>query len=138
MAFQESMQALIRSLGLHRPDTTPCGQPMPVAEAHALLEISREPGITQNGLVQRLQLEKSTVSRVVASLERRGWIERARDTRDTRFLRLRLTSKGIAVNADVAAARRAKFEKVFQAIPKQRRTAVAESLFDILEALNEP
>ena len=58
---------LVRSLGLHKPDETPCGQPVSVAEAHALLEIAREPGISQNGLAGRLKLEKSTVSRRLPS-----------------------------------------------------------------------
>ncbi|HWT04391.1 MAG TPA: helix-turn-helix domain-containing protein, partial [Xanthomonadales bacterium] len=79
--FQGHMIALVRSLGLHKPDETPCGQPISVAEAHALLEIAREPGLTQNGLAARLRLEKSTVSRLAGMLQRRGWIRRARDER---------------------------------------------------------
>jgi len=39
--LQERMIGLIRAFGLHRPDETPCGQPVAVAEAHALLELSR-------------------------------------------------------------------------------------------------
>ena len=45
---------------LTRPDRTPCGQPVTVAEAHALIELSSEPGLSQNGLAARLQLEKSS------------------------------------------------------------------------------
>ncbi|HEY6233636.1 MAG TPA: helix-turn-helix domain-containing protein, partial [Candidatus Elarobacter sp.] len=85
-AFEEHMVQLVRSLGLHRPDETPCGQPISVAEAHALLEIAREPGLTQNGLANRLALEKSTVSRIAALLEGRGWVRRVRDDRDARFV----------------------------------------------------
>ena len=70
------MVSLVRALGLHRPDQTPCGQPVAVAEAHAVLELSREPGLSQNSLAARLRLEKSTVSRIVTLLERRGWVGR--------------------------------------------------------------
>lgn len=135
--FQTAMQALIRGLGLHRPDTTPCGQPMSVGEAHALLEIASEPGITQNGLSVRLQLEKSTVSRLVSMLERRGWVERVRSARDTRFYNLRLTSAGAKVHAKTAEARREKFQRVLRSIPPDKRDAVTASLSIILEALHE-
>ncbi len=77
--FQDEIVSRIRSLGLYRPDQTPCGQPASVAEAQAVLELSREPRISQNGLAPRLQLEKSTVSRIAAILENRGWLERTRD-----------------------------------------------------------
>jgi DNA-binding MarR family transcriptional regulator len=135
--FQASMIGIIRALGLHKPDTTPCGQPLSVGEAQALLEISREPGISQNGLAQRLDLDKSTVSRLVGMLERRSWIERVRDRNDSRFYHLRLTAAGTKANANLASSRRAKFERVFQAIPRAQRTAVAASLSALVEAIDE-
>ena len=51
--------------GWHRPDTTPCGRPVPIAEAHALLELSRTDRLTQQELAASLNLQKSTVSRIV-------------------------------------------------------------------------
>ena len=135
--FQDSMVALIRSLGLHKPDTTPCGQPLSVGEAQALLEIGREPGLTQNGLAQRLDLDKSTVSRLVGMLERRSWIERIRRRDDSRFYHLRLTAAGTKANANLARSRRAKFERIFQAIPRAQRAAVASSLAALMEAIDE-
>lgn len=61
--LQERMIDLIRAFGLHRPDEVPCGQPVAVAEAHALLELSREEPLLQKDLAAKLRLEKSTVSR---------------------------------------------------------------------------
>jgi DNA-binding MarR family transcriptional regulator len=136
-AFQEQMVQLVRSLGLHKPDETPCGQPVSIGEAHALLEIAREPGLTQNGLAARLRLEKSTVSRIAGMLEGRGWIRRVRDERDARFIRLHLTRRGINAGATIAASRRAKFAGIFGAIPAQRREAVLESLALLVEATRE-
>ena len=128
---------LVRSLGLHKPDETPCGQPVSIGEAHALLEIAREPGMTQNGLAARLRLEKSTVSRLAGLLERRGWIRRLRDERDARCVRLHLTRRGISANANIAESRRAKFDRLFGAIPAARRDAVVESLALLLEVARE-
>jgi len=136
-AFQEQMLQLVRSLGLHKLDETPCGQPVSIGEAHALLEIAREPGLTQNGLAARLRLEKSTVSRIAGLLERRGWVRRVRDERDLRFVRLHLTRRGITANANIAASRRAKYERLFGAIPADRRGGVLEALAVLVEVCGE-
>ncbi len=137
VSFQEEVVALIRSLGLHRPDQTPCGQPISVAEAQAVLELSREPRISQNGLAARLRLEKSTVSRIAAILENHGWLERTRDKDDSRILRLRLTALGSRIARNLAASRAAKFSKVFAAIPEHQQGSVLESLSILSKVLNE-
>lgn len=129
--------ALVRALGLHRPDQTPCGQPIAVAEAHALLEVSRDPGLSQSDLATRLQLEKSTVSRIVTLLERRGWIERRREQPDLRIVHLRLTTQGLQSAAALAAARTAKFTNIFRAIPKPERASVTSALATLIEVIRE-
>lgn len=131
------MVTLIRSLGLHQPDRTPCGQPVSVAEAHALLELSREPGLSQSGLGARLRLEKSTVSRIVTALEKRGWVARSRGGADTRIVRVDLTDDGRRAAARLAVARQAKFERIFEAIPPAEREAVLASLDTLLQVIRE-
>jgi DNA-binding MarR family transcriptional regulator len=131
------MVALIRTLGLHQPDRTPCGQPVSVAEAHALLELGREPGLSQNGLAAHLRLEKSSVSRIVTALEKRGWVARKRDLKDTRIVHVDLTDHGRDATATIAASRQAKFERIFAAIPADERDAVLASLDTLLEVIRE-
>ena len=135
LGLQEELVALIRAFGLHRPDQTPCGQPVAVAEAHALMELAHGVPLSQNDLAARLQLEKSTVSRLVGILESRGWIARARSALDGRARELRLTDTGEQMAAELADARRAKFARVFNAIPEAERTAVLESLQILVEAM---
>ncbi len=84
LGLQEQMIALIRAFGLHRPDQIPCGKPVAVAAAHALMELAQGAPLSQNDLAARLQIEKSTVSRLVGILERRGWIARGRSAEDGR------------------------------------------------------
>lgn len=136
-SFEAQLVALIRALGLHRPDQTPCGAPVSVGEAHALFEISRRPGISQNDLAAHLRLEKSTVSRLAKLLEQRGWLDRARDVTDARLLRLHVSSAGAKMARRLAASRRAKFSKAFEAIPAQKRQAVLDSLSLLSEVLDE-
>jgi len=94
ITFEQQIVALIRALGLHRPDQTPCGAPISVGEAQALFELAHDPDISQNELAARLHSEKSTVSRLAKMLEQRGWLDRLRDKDDSRLLRLRLTPAG--------------------------------------------
>ena len=137
LGLQEQLIALIRAFGLHQPDQTPCGKPVAVAEAHALMELAQGAPLSQNDLVARLQLEKSTVSRLVGILETRGWIVRARSAQDGRARELRLTESGRQIAADLAEARRTKFARVFDAIPEQERAAVLASLQILVEAIRE-
>jgi DNA-binding MarR family transcriptional regulator len=65
-----------------------------LSEVFALRELASGDGLSQNELARRLALEKSTVSRLVAALERRGWVDRARDEQNRRFVRLRLNNAG--------------------------------------------
>ena len=137
--LQERMIALIRAFGLHKPEQTPCGKPISVAEAHALLELSRESEIplTQKDLALRLRLEKSTVSRLVSLLEGRGWLQRSRSQEDGRAMELWLTEGGRKAAADVAEARREKFARVLEAIPEGERESVMEALGVLEEAMRE-
>lgn len=135
--FQETMVALVRTLGLHQPDRTPCGQPVSVAEAHALLELGREPGLSQNGLAARLRLEKSSVSRIVTGLEKRGWVERTRKPNDTRIVQVHLTNDGRDAAATLAESRQAKFARIFAAIPPAERDAVLTSLDTLVQVIRE-
>ena len=135
--LQERMIALIRAFGLHKPEETPCGKPVSVAEAHALMELSREDPLVQKELASRLRLEKSTVSRLVGMLEGRRWVKRSRSPDDGRAVELRLTEGGRRTAEDIAEARRAKFAQVLEAIPEEERESVLESMRILEEAMRE-
>jgi DNA-binding MarR family transcriptional regulator len=137
LALQEQLIALIRAFGLHRPDQTPCGEPVAVAEAHALMELAHGVPLSQNDLAARLQLEKSTVSRLVGILETRGWIARTRSAQDRRAREMRLTESGRQMATNLAGARRVKFARVFDAIPETERATVLESLQILVDAMRE-
>ncbi|MEM6251586.1 MAG: MarR family transcriptional regulator [Cyanobacteria bacterium P01_D01_bin.156] len=135
--LQGQLIALIRAFGLHRPDQTPCGQTVTVAEAHALMELSNGQLLSQNELSTRLSLEKSTVSRLVKILERRGWLQRSRSEADRRVIQLTLTKSGQKAAGQLATARREKFDRILSAIPKEQQTVVLDSLNILVEAIHE-
>src|SRR5215470_8076112 len=71
------------------------------SEARALIELLSARGIAQGQLAALLGLEKSTVSRLAAGLERKGWLRRGRDEGNQRFVRLYLTPEGRVIAARV-------------------------------------
>lgn len=135
--LQERLIAFVRVFGLLRPDATPCGQPLSVSEAHALLELCREPGLSQAALGERLHLEKSTVSRLVTQLERQGWVDRARQSTDKRVIQLHLTEPGRRTAARIATARADHFAKVLEHIPTAERQHVLDALGVLVHAVDE-
>ncbi|CAA9224380.1 MAG: hypothetical protein AVDCRST_MAG77-640 [uncultured Chloroflexi bacterium] len=130
------MGALVRALGLHRQDVTPCGVPISVSAAHALSELGAGGPLSQRHLAERLGLEPSTVSRLVDQLERRGWVRRERDPASRRTVRLGLTSQGAHLAGQVQAARAAVFARAAAAIPEEEWPGVARALDLLIAAIS--
>ena len=90
------LRRLVRSGGLLEPHG-PISEHASLSEILALRELVESPGLAQNDLAERLGLEKSTVSRLVAGMEQRGWVSRHRDQSNRRFVRLSVTREGVDV-----------------------------------------
>jgi MarR family len=65
LLLQPRLVGFVRAFGLHRPDETPCGAPVPVSEAHAVSVLAEHGPLSQTDLARHLALRKSTVSRLV-------------------------------------------------------------------------
>jgi DNA-binding MarR family transcriptional regulator len=132
-----TMVALVRSFGLHRPDETPCGEPVPVAEAHALMDLAADGPLNHGDLAVRLRLEKSTVSRLVRQLERRKWIKRSPAAHDRRVVQIQLTPRGEAAAQRLADARQSKFDGLLAALPRQKRSSILEAMSTLVSAMDD-
>lgn len=132
--LQRQLTDFVRAFGLHQPDRTACGQPISTSEAHALGVVAEVGAMRLSELAQELVLEKSTVSRLVASMAARGWIRTEHDATDRRARLISLTMSGRRAAARVAAARSRHFEGVLAAIAPDRRSQVIESLEELTRA----
>ncbi|MFC9913978.1 MarR family winged helix-turn-helix transcriptional regulator [Streptomyces sp. NPDC127197] len=137
IVLQKALGSFIRAFGLHQPETTPCGQPISVSEAHALGELAEDGDLRQVELTRRLRLEKSTVSRLARQLSTRGWIERVPAPDDGRGVVLRLTPSGRRAAQNLAEARRERFSRLLESIPAHEREGVLHALDVMKEALDE-
>jgi DNA-binding MarR family transcriptional regulator len=136
-AFAEAFVRFVRGFGLLDGDRTPCGAPMSVAEAHALTVLTGEGSLPQGALGRRLHLPKSSTSRLVDALERRGWVHRGGDAADGRVRLLRLTPNGQRVAADVASRRAARLVALLARVPEADRPSVIHALTLLEEAIRE-
>jgi DNA-binding MarR family transcriptional regulator len=132
--LEQRIAAFVRAFGLHRPDETPCGAPIPVSEAHALAVLSQHDALTQKELSGHLLLTKSTVSRLVDQLERRGWVRRQPSETDGRQRLVALTDEGAKVAGEVARRRAERLGALLERLPEADRPAVLAALDALVEA----
>ncbi|WP_428687252.1 helix-turn-helix domain-containing GNAT family N-acetyltransferase [Roseibium sp.] len=90
--IRAASRQLVREFGFL--DKTIAGTDLSGSGVHAILEIGLQPGITARDLAARLKLEKSTISRLLKSLEARGEISQTRLEQDGRAFGLNLTDTG--------------------------------------------
>ncbi len=138
LELQRRIVAFVRAFGLHRPDETPCGAPVPVSEAHALAVLAEQGPLPQRDLGEQLGLRKSTISRLVDQLERRGWAGRRSGGDDARERLVGLTTEGRKAADDIAARRAERMARVLEHIPEGDRPAVLAALDALVEATRAP
>jgi DNA-binding MarR family transcriptional regulator len=110
--------------------------PAPSAsEARALIELVAARGIAQGQLGTLLGLEKSTVSRLAAGLERKGWVRRGRDEANQRYIRLYLTPEGSRVAARVWSAWQTRQARILAALSVEERAGLASGLRGLIRGL---
>jgi DNA-binding MarR family transcriptional regulator len=118
------------------PPGLPAGWPaVSASEARALVELVTARGLAQGELAGLLGLEKSTVSRLAAGLERKGWIRRGRDTDNQRYVRLYLTPEGRAVAARVWQAWHSRPARILAALSEEERAGLSSGLRGLVRGL---
>jgi len=87
------LQPLIRQLGLLNQAQTPCGFSMSLSQVFALQELEKQT-LTVTDLAIKLDLERSTVSRLIDDLVKGDFVSRAQNPHNRREVILSLTDKG--------------------------------------------
>ena len=105
------------------------------SEARALIELVKARGIAQGELAGLLGLEKSTVSRLAAGLERKGWVRRGRDEGNQRYVRLYLTAEGAAVAARLWDAWQSRQARILAALTEEERAGLSAGLRGLVRGL---
>ncbi|MCX7786622.1 MAG: MarR family transcriptional regulator [Spirochaetes bacterium] len=132
--FRERVRILERRLGLlDLMQSECCG--LSLSQCHALVEIGRSSPLSLGELSQRLELDKSTMSRVVDSLVSSGNVNRKEHPHDRRLVQLTLTDAGRAKFERIEQEMQRQFSMVFSSIPREKRAQVLESIDVLLQSL---
>lgn len=102
---------------------------------HAVLEIGLHPGVTAKELSARLKLEKSTISRLLKSLEARGDILQTRSKSDGRSFELHLTDMGRETFARIDQFGNNQALQALSRIEGTKADVIAQSMTAYAEAL---
>lgn len=84
-----------------------CCHDISVTQCHALEALAEWGAMRAQSLAERLRLDRSTTTRVIDALERKGYVERRADPDDARARQLHITRSGRAlyqrINRDLVA-----------------------------------
>ncbi len=133
--LEELLGRLLRAGPAEQPAVPP-GPHVSPSEARALFELLAARGIAQGELASLLGLEKSTISRLAAGLERKGWVRRGRDVANQRYVRLHLTPDGRAVAARVWRGWQDRQARILGALSEEERAGLAVGLGGLIRALS--
>lgn len=104
------------------------------AQLYVLQCLGTKPGLSINGLADRTHTHQSSVSTVVARLEKQGMISRNPDPEDRRQTRLTLTQAGQAVLERAPETAQEKILRAIGALPEPDQAALARMLEQVLHA----
>lgn len=106
-----------------------------ISEVFALDELSGVGALSQQDLAGRLGLEKSTVSRLAAGMEARGWLSRQREASNRNYYQLRLTAEGQDVARRVGQDLSEQHARLLDLMTPQERQALTTGLTGLIRAL---
>jgi DNA-binding MarR family transcriptional regulator len=132
------LQHLVRAGGVLEPNPAlheHGGVRVSMSEVFALGELSEAGTLTQQDLAWRLGLEKSTVSRLAAGMEVRGWLSRQREDTNRNYYQLRLTAEGQDVARRVGQDLREHHGHLLDLLTPKERRALTTGLTGLIRAM---
>jgi DNA-binding MarR family transcriptional regulator len=128
MSDAELLETLLaKVLGLsaaHRDDSADGHAGLPIAEAALLIELLDGGDVTQQQLADRLDLDKSRISRLCSALEDKRLLVRERDRTNRRNLLLHLTPAGEAAARSLRRTMREQHERILSAMSPEERESL--------------
>jgi DNA-binding MarR family transcriptional regulator len=111
-----------------------CCHDISVTQCHALETLVMHGPLRLNGLAERLFLDKSTTSRVVAALVKKGYVEQGPDAHDGRAIALSATRKGRSLHARITDDLIAQQQQLLEDLDPDVRAGVVRVLRRVAQA----
>lgn len=124
-AFHEALSDFVRAYLLGERDRI-CCHDISLTQCYALDALVRRGPSTLNALAAELCLDKSTASRVVGTLRRKGYVGRASHPGDARAVLLDVTPAGRRLHGRMRDARIAERVELLAGFPPEVRAGIAD------------
>lgn len=111
-----------------------CCPGLTMAQCQLLLALGDVGRSTVSQLAERLDLDRSTVSRTVEGLVRLGVVSRRRGSRDRRVVLIGLSAKGKSLCQSINDASENYYTRVLELIPAEDLDAVVERFTQLVDA----
>lgn len=131
--FDRLLMELVRVGGLLQAPE----QRLSTSQLFALHELDLADVLSQRDLAERLHLEKSTVSRMVAELERRDLVVRERDPDNRRFYRIRITAAGRTEHRTMAHAMHDRYVAWLGGMSRTEQSALRTGLTGLIRSIHQ-
>jgi MarR family transcriptional regulator, 2-MHQ and catechol-resistance regulon repressor len=133
VALQAAIAELVRVYQFRDRDSI-CCYDVSVTQCHALETLVEHGSMRQGALAERLFLDKSTTSRVVGALLKKGYVEQADDPADGRAVVLRATRSGRNLCTRIGAGLVAQQEQLLGDLAPEVRAGVITVLRRLAQA----
>lgn len=115
--FRVSLRLFERAI--ERINQSNCCLGINVPQCHTIMEIGLADALSVNELAEKMNLDKSTVSRQVEKLVQEDIINRITSPKDRRRVHISLTSKGKQMYKTMNQSMNEQFQTAFQKIPEK-------------------
>jgi MarR family 2-MHQ and catechol resistance regulon transcriptional repressor len=132
-AFHEALSDFVRAYLVGERDRI-CCHDISLSQCYALEALIRRGPSTLKALAADLSLDKSTASRVVSTLQRKGYVGRTAHPVDARSVLLDVTSAGRRLHDRIRANRIAERTQLLAAFPAEVRDDIADAVRRVADA----
>ena len=108
-----------------------------LSQCHALDILSKNGELTMNELSRQMGLAKSTMTRIVNTMVRKGWIERKKGEGDKRLVSVCLTSDGKKMTETLSQSSKEYVQRILKNLPQEKIPEVVESLRWIVRSVEK-
>lgn len=132
----DTVKRMVRNFQLiERDQIKPLG--FTTSQCYCLMNLLDHSNITMQTLSVHMNLDTSTMTRVVDKLVRDGYIERTRSDKDRRIVLVNLTSKGVDAATTVRNSIKVYYEEITKNLPKNRIDEVLEAVSLLMDAFEK-
>lgn len=130
------VQRLVRVMQIfERDEIKPFG--FTTSQCYVLVELKKSSQLTMNELSEKMNLNSSTMTRIINNLVRDGFIERSRDEGDRRIVVVSLTQSGIEAANKLEGSINDYYRKIVANLPQGQIEDVLKAVELLIDAFDK-